>query len=479
MDKEIRQSVIAGTWYPGDPSTLRGDIRSYLQKVPEQAVGGPVVALVSPHAGYAYSGQIAAHGYRLLEGRRYDAVVVIGPSHRVPFHGASVWPAGGYETPLGVVPIDGELAGAILGADPILNSDRKPHAAEHSVEIQLPFLQVVLGTFSFVPIVMGSQDYQTCETVADAIFRAARGKSVLVVGSSDLSHFHTYEKARLLDQVVVDLVQKRDSRGLSRQLEDGTCEACGGGPMVTALLYAEKAGACGVKVLKVANSGDVTGDRRQVVGYLSVAFFRENPPAKGVVKKGAGIDTGLADGEKLALLRIARTSIQAELEGKKPPAAKGQGILEEKRGAFVCLKMRGHLRGCIGFIEAKKTLVRTVEEMAVAAAFQDPRFPPLKKEELKDLQLEISVLSPLRKTADVNEIEIGTHGIYVRKGHRAGLLLPQVATEYGWDRDTFLKETCRKAGLAPDAWRDPETEIYLFSADVFGEGETKKQKETN
>ncbi len=130
---------------------------------------------------------------------------------------------------------------------------------------------------------------------------------------------------------------------------------------------------------------------------------------------------------------------------------------------------RGRLRGCIGFIEARKPLARTVEEMAVAAALQDPRFPPLREEELKEISLEISVLTPLRKTADVGQIEVGTHGLYVRKGSRAGLLLPQVATEYGWDRDTFLKETCRKAGLAPDAWRDPETEIYLFSADVFGD----------
>jgi AmmeMemoRadiSam system protein B/AmmeMemoRadiSam system protein A len=469
MDRDIRKSVIAGTWYPGDPSTLTGDIRSYLKKVPEQAVGGPVVGLVSPHAGYVYSGQIAAHGYRLLEGRRYDAVVVIGPSHRVLFRGASVWPSGGYETPLGVVPIDSELAGAILGADPVLNSDRKPHAAEHSVEIQLPFLQVVLGTFAFVPIVMGTQDYQTCEAVADAILGAAKGKNVLVVGSSDLSHFHTYDQAKRLDQALVDLVQKRDHRGLSRELEDGICEACGGGPVVTAMLYAEKAGARGVKVLQYANSGDVTGERRQVVGYLSAAFFRENPGEKAMAKKKIGIDMGLTDDEKQALLRIARASIQAELAGKKPPAAKGQGTLEEKRGAFVSLKRRGRLRGCIGFIEAKKPLAQTVEEMAVAAALQDPRFEPLREEELKEIRLEISVLSPLRKIADVGAIEVGTHGLYVRKGSRAGLLLPQVATEYGWERDTFLKETCRKAGLAPDAWRDPETEIYLFSADVFGE----------
>lgn len=276
VDKETRKSVIAGTWYPGDPATLTGDIRNFLGKVPRQAVGGPVVGLVSPHAGYVYSGQIAAYGYRLIEGRRYDAVVVVGPSHRVMFHGASVWTSGGYETPLGVVPVDRELAGAILEAHPVMNSDRKPHAAEHSVEIQLPFLQVVLGSFAFVPIVMGTQDYRTCEAVADAIFRAAKGKDVLVVGSSDLSHFHTYEQAKRLDRTVVDLVQKRDHQGLARELEDGTCEACGGGPVIAAMLYAEKAGARGVKVLKVANSGDVTGDWRQVVGYLSAAFFREN-----------------------------------------------------------------------------------------------------------------------------------------------------------------------------------------------------------
>jgi len=316
---------------------------------------------------------------------------------------------------------------------------------------------------------MGTQDLPTCEAVAEAIFRAARGKSVLVVGSSDLSHFHTYEKARRLDQGVIDLVEKRDYRGLSRELEDGSCEACGGGPVVTAMLYAEKAGARGVKVLKYANSGDVTGDRRQVVGYLSAAFFRTDPGEKAAVKKRAGIDMGLADDEKQALLQIARASIQAELAGKKPPAANVQGTLEEKRGAFVSLKKRGHLRGCIGFIEAKKPLARTVEEMAVAAAFQDPRFEPLRREELKDLKLEISVLTPLRRIADVGEIEVGIHGLYIRKGIRAGLLLPQVATEYGWDRDTFLRETCCKAGLGPDAWRDPETEIYRFSADVFGE----------
>ncbi len=281
MDKDIRKSVIAGTWYPGDPETLRAEVRRYLDSVPVQPLGGPVVGLVSPHAGYLYSGRIAAHGYRLVEGERYDAVVVIGPSHRVLFHGASLWLSGGYETPLGVVPVDRELAGEILAADPVMNADRRPHAAEHSVEIQLPFLQVALSAFSFVPIVMGTQDFRTCEAVADSVWRAARGRNVLVVGSSDLSHFHSYEQAKRLDGIVVDRVRKRDYRGLARELESGSCEACGGGPVVAAMLFAEKAGARGVQVLHYANSGDVTGERRQVVGYLAAAFYRESAGGRG------------------------------------------------------------------------------------------------------------------------------------------------------------------------------------------------------
>lgn len=281
MEKDIRKSVIAGTWYPGDPVTLRGEIRRYLDSASVKPVDGPVIGLVSPHAGYLYSGPIAAHGYRLIEGQRYDSVVVIGPSHRVLFRGASVWPSGGYETPLGVVPVDSDLAGAILGGDPVMNTDRRPHASEHSVEIQLPFLQVALGSFAFVPLVMGTQDLRTCKAVSEAVWQAAKGRRVLVVGSSDLSHFHSYEQAMRLDGAVVDLVRKRDYRGLARQLEDGSCEACGGGPVVTAMLVAEKAGARGVQVLRYANSGDVTGDRRQVVGYLSAAFFRETAGEKG------------------------------------------------------------------------------------------------------------------------------------------------------------------------------------------------------
>lgn len=174
--------------------------------------------------------------------------------------------------------------------------------------------------------------------------------------------------------------------------------------------------------------------------------------------------------EKLELLNVAKNAIDAKISNKKMPELKlDSEILKEMRGAFVTLKKRGNLRGCIGYIRAFKPLAETVREMAIAAAFNDPRFPSLKAEEMKDLTFEISVLSPLKQINDINEIEVGTHGLYIVSGHNSGLLLPQVAVEYGWDRETFLKETCHKAGLPPLAWMHKETDIYIFSADYFGD----------
>ncbi len=471
MEKSIRKSVIAGSWYPGDPGVLTRDIQAYLKQVPGEGVSGRIVGLISPHAGYFYSGQIAAHGYKLIQGRRFDSVIVIGPSHRTPFRGVSIYTGGGYETPLGVVPVDAELADRIIRNGGNLRDYPQAHLQEHSLEIQLPFLQVALGSFSFVPIVMGDQDRRACEELAEAILKATKGKKILVVGSTDLSHFHSYEQAVKRDRRVVDHVQRMDTDGLLRDLESGTCEACGGGPMVVAMLVAKKLGGR-ARVLKYANSGDVTGDKGRVVGYLSAALYVENPPKSRVPGNPAGIEGGLSQEERKALLEHARRSIECRIQGKPlPDLTPVSDVLNEKRGAFVTLKKNGRLRGCIGYIEARKPLSQAVSEMALAAAFNDPRFPPLKREELAGLDIEISVLSPLKKIKDIHEIEVGKHGLYVVKGFHSGLLLPQVATEYRWDRLTFLQETCYKAGLPADAWRDKDTDIYIFSAEVFGSRE--------
>jgi hypothetical protein len=290
-----------------------------------------------------------------------------------------------------------------------------------------------------------------------------------MVASSDLSHFHSYVEAVKLDAVVINRVKNFDPKGLARDIAEGNCEACGAGPIITTMLLAQKMGADKALILKYANSGDVTGDKGRVVGYLAAVLYKESKSNPGkVTHKKVGIDLGLNDEEKKFLHNVASASIEAKLRGESPPLFDPPSpILKEKRGAFVSLHKHGQLRGCIGYIQAYKPLYQTISEMAVAAAFQDSRFSPLQKEEFKDLEIEISVLTPFKRITDINEIEVGKHGIYMVKGNHSGLLLPQVATEYRWDTKTFLENTCHKAGLDKDAWKDKDTEIYIFSADIF------------
>ena len=391
FEKNIRESVIAGSWYPGDPARLRKDIEEYLQRVPAQKIGGELIALIAPHAGYMYSGQVAAYSYKLLEGSSYDTVVIVAPSHRAYFKGASVYPKGGYRTPLGIVPIAEELTDALLKKSSLISYVPQAHAQEHSLEIQLPFLQVVLKGFRLVPIVMGEQDFYVCEELSRAIVEVVKGKRALLIASTDLSHFHPYARAVELDQVVLEHVNDFDPEGLSKDLKKGRCEACGGGPTVTVMLAARALGANVGKVLKYANSGDVTGDHNSVVGYMAAALYHSsNPQKKEQGKEKVGIDLGLSDEEKRILHEIARTVIWNRASGKKVPEFKVESRkLKEPRGAFVTIHKQGALRGCIGYIKGIKPLYKAVEEMAEAAAFNDPRFPPVTEKELKDLDIEI------------------------------------------------------------------------------------------
>ncbi len=476
MKEGIRKSILAGTWYPGRPDVLRADVERFLAEASVEPAG-QVVGLVSPHAGYAYSGGVAAYAYQLVRGGGFDSVIVIGPSHRAYFQGASVYERGGYETPLGIVPVDADLAEKLIARSNRISSIPSGHAQEHSVEIQLPFLQVALGSFSFVPIVMGGQGRRDCEELSGAIVESVGDRKVLLVASSDLSHFHSDERARSMDFRILKHLESMDADGLFRELESGSSEACGGGPMAVVMMAAKKLGADTGKVLKYANSGDVTGDRQGVVGYAAAAFFKGGSENLSKKRKTTGADPGLTEGEKSRLLEIARDAIDDRLRGEKTSFAEpGSSTLKEKRGVFVSLHKKGRLRGCIGCIEGRKPLFKAVQEMAQSAAFEDPRFSPLSQEEMKNLDIEISVLTPLKEVKDISEIEVGIHGIYLVKGFYSGLLLPQVATQYGWDRTTFLEETCRKAGLPPQSWKDEKTKIYIFKADIFGEKESSFQR---
>ena len=467
---EIREPAVAGSFYPNDPTVLRKQIRGFLDNVPEEKIEGKITALISPHAGYMYSGQVAAFGYKLLEGSGFNKVIVIAPSHRVHFHGASVYNKIGYRTPLGIVSVDRDLCNRIIAQNGMISYYPQAHTQEHSLEVQVPFLQIVLEEFKLVPIVMGSQDFDTCRVLSEAIIEAIKGERVLIVASSDLSHFHHYDKAVSLDRIVLEYIDKLDASGLEHDLKNGRCEACGGGPIVTSMLIAEKLGANKAKVLNYASSGDVTGYKSGVVGYASAVLYESKGETKNKEIERAGVGLGLNKEEKMTLLNIARTAIECRIKNQNLPKFDIRSdTLREKRGAFVTLHKHGSLRGCIGNIHGNKPLYVTIEEMATASAFNDPRFKPVTEGEINDLDIEISVLTPLRKIDDIEEIQVGRHGIYIEKGYYSGLLLPQVATEYRWDRTTFLEQTCNKAGLPKNAWKDRDTRIYIFSADIFSE----------
>lgn len=468
-DEKIRESVIAGSWYTDQPDQLRAELERYLARASSAPSGGNLVGLIVPHAGYYYSGGVAAHAYKLLKDRPRQRVLILAPSHRAAFHGASVYDLGGFRTPLGVVPLDRELVGALRAHAPLFGYVPGAEAQEHSLEIQIPFLQVVVGAFCMTPVIMGDQSVKTCRELAAVIAEECRGRDVLIVASTDLSHYHPYDEAVRLDRTVLERVGAFDPEGLLEAHADGKCEACGLGPMLTLMFAARELGADRATVLHYANSGDVSGDRSGVVGYMAAAFYgKEEDGSNKEGTRKVGVDLGLSPEEKETLREIAYQAIRSRCLGEPmPDIPASTPKLNELRGAFVCLHKGGELRGCIGMIEARKPLHVTIREMAVQAAFSDPRFCALDRGELAQIDLELSVLTPLERIADPSRIEIGRHGLLVRRGYHSGLLLPQVAEEHGWGRREFLEWTCRKAGLSLDAWKDSETEIYVFSADVF------------
>jgi len=467
--KEIREPAVAGMFYPDKPDLLSSDVKKYLENAKKEKIEGEIIALLSPHAGYKYSGQVAAYAYKLIEGKDLDSVVMIAPSHRALFKGESLYDRGGFRTPLGVVPIDVELSKKLMEKRKEIQFFPEAHAQEHSLEVQIPFLQTVSKSFKIIPIVMEPYwSWETCQSLASAIAETVKGRKVLLVASSDLSHYHPYDHAVRLDKIVLNHIEQFDPEGFYRDLKENRCEACGGGPIISIMLAAKALGANRGKVLKYLNSGDVTGDRGHVVGYGAAVFYKSIGGIKMKNEKRVGVDLGLSEQDKNALHHIVRTVIENKARGKSVPEFKIESsILKENRGAFVTINKKGQLRGCIGYIEGHGPLHQTVQEMAEAAAFRDPRFSPVKEKELPELEIEISVLTPLKKIADVNEIQVGKHGIYIKKGWLSGLLLPQVATEYGWERQTFLEHTCQKAGLPSNAWKEKDTEIYIFSADIF------------
>ena len=275
QEKDVRNPVLAGTWYPGDPEVLRQTITDYLSKANPPAPEGKIMAMIVPHAGYIYSGQVAAYSYKLLQGTAPKVVFLIGPSHRVGFKGLSVSQYSGYKTPLGVAPVDQDLAKKLLSINPQMKWVPQADNQEHSLEIQVPFLQTVLKDFHIVPIIMGEQDLETCTLLAKSLIQVLpNGENTVILASTDLSHFHSDQQARALDGEFIKQVREFAPEALAKAVASASCEACGAGPTIAAMLAARELGANRSLILNYANSGDVTGDRRQVVGYLSAALLK-------------------------------------------------------------------------------------------------------------------------------------------------------------------------------------------------------------
>jgi MEMO1 family protein len=272
----IREPAVSGMFYPGNPEVLRRDIAKYLENATFDDVEGDVVGMISPHAGYVYSGPVAAYGYKALLGKAYDTVIIIAPSHRVRFEGVAIQNKGGYRTPLGIVNIDEDISEEILKEGSGVNINLKAHTGEHSLEVQLPFLQVVLNSFKLVPLVMGTQDLSICEELSRCLYEVIKksSKQFLIVGSTDLSHYYPYDEAVRLDKIIVEHLEKYNIHSLAGDFNRNRCEACGFGTVITTMIVSEKCGATSSRVLKYANSGDVSGDKSGVVGYVSGVFYK-------------------------------------------------------------------------------------------------------------------------------------------------------------------------------------------------------------
>lgn len=475
---KVRPPAVAGAFYPSQADDLKAQVDYFLKNASSKKVKGRIVALIVPHAGYDYSGQVAAFAYKQLKGEHFSSVIIIGPSHYVNFEGASVYKEGYYKTPLGEVPLDENLARALIKEDRAITFYPQAHAREHSVEVEIPFLQRVLKDFHIVPIVMGRLSQDSCWILSKAIVRNIK-PNTLLIASSDMSHYYPYEKACKMDGICLEKIGKFDLEGLTKKLSAGECELCGAGPVITVMMAARALGADKVKVLNYANSGDVmVKDKSRVVGYCAAVITSSLPgpirlqTGKGLIKKKGGkmLEFELNEEEKKELLRIARRTIEEYVRTERKLKFKESSAnLIRECGAFVTLKKGGELRGCIGNIKGSQPLYLTVRDMAIAAATEDFRFSPVKAKELKEIHIEISVLSPLKKIKDVKEIEVGVHGVIIEKGLRSGVFLPQVAPEQGWNREEMLKALCaHKAGLPADAWKSG-ADIYIFTAQVFEE----------
>jgi len=476
----LREPVAAGRFYPVDAELLKKDIRSYLSSSVSADNDVQVRAIIVPHAGYIFSGKTAgtAFGY-ISADADYDRIFLIGTSHNFAFEGAAVYAAGDFLTPLGKVTVDCETGKKLTGSSVYLLTKEEAHIPEHSLEVQLPFIQYHFKKkIPIVPILIGTNNTVALKSIAKTLQPWFTERNLFII-SSDFSHYPSYEDASRVDRTTMEAILSGDPdnflktvKKLQSEGTDGLATAMCGWSSCMVLMYMTSGNKDLIyKHLDYTNSGDSPmGDKDRVVGYHALAIQNSKTPEKhAAVASEPGFS--LADQEKKTLLHIAREAIKSSLFKTQPATVDPKLItptLKEPLGAFVTLTIDGQLRGCVGRFMPDEPLYKIVESMAVSAAFHDSRFSILTTAEYPEIEIEISVLGPLRKIDDISEIIIGKHGLYIKKGIYSGTLLPQVPGDRGWSVEEFLGYTSRdKAGIGWTGWKDAD--IYVYEAIVFDE----------
>lgn len=466
-----RPAAVAGQFYPGDPAQLARTVDAALAAaIAPSGLKGPVIAVLVPHAGYEFSADVAAQSYKVVADA-YDTVVVLGTAHHVAVPAAALDTEDPFETPLGPVPLDLKLIKLLL-KDPLFQDMPEAHAQEHSIEVQLPFLQRRLKPgFRLVPIIMNVSDEDVARRVGQVLARALKGRKALLVLSSDLSHYPPAETAEKVDATTLLALKSMDPDRfwlterlmLARGEKNLVCAYCGDSAVLAGLVAARALGADRAVLLRHANSGSTFhGDAGRVVGYAAMAFTRSGKPSATTAR--------LTQAQRTKLLSRARRVVAETLDGKKPELElSNDPALNLPAAVFVTLTKGGALRGCVGTTEPRLPLSDAVAASALSAAFDDHRFAPVAKEELPALHFEISILSPSRRVAGSKDVVEGRDGVTLGSGGHFGLFLPQVWEQIPGKAD-FLSELCsQKAGLPRDCWRDPATEIRVFSVESFSE----------
>ncbi|MDD8013895.1 MAG: AmmeMemoRadiSam system protein B [Acidobacteriota bacterium] len=477
---DIRPFLITGPWYPADAAQLQRLLDGFFSALPQPEKGRMVRGLVAPHAGFKYSGRCAAKAYKTLSpALGIRRVILMGSSHSRGFHGACVGDYSAWATPLGNVAVDGEICRA-LAKNSLFKSNREIMLREHALENQLPFLHKALGSsgYKIVPIIFGTLDKSDFATIAETIAPFI-DPHTLIVASSDLTHYgeafgYTPFRRDLaanldkLDKGFIDTVLRLDFDRYFAYREKTGITACGFVPIgVMIRLFADKG--YQARLADYYKSGDLSGDYSTSVSYASLLFTAGDAQADA--------PAGLEPSEKKMLLELARSTLREHFQDKPAPAELEERFsarprLQQKTGVFVTLRKKGELRGCIGSIVGVEPLCRGVAANALHAAFDDPRFPALAERELDEVEIEISVMTPLHPVASYRSIRLGSDGVIIRDGAAQAVFLPQVATETGWTLDEFLGNLCLKAGLERDAYRSsPSIKFHVFQAQVFGEKE--------